>query len=413
VKKPGIGFYYGWWVVVATFVLAALINGLFFSFGLYQKPLIDEFGWSRAQTSLAATIAVAAFSVSSLLSGILVDKYGPRIVCAMGSLVMGAGVMLTSLAGEIWHLYLTYGLLFGLGGGTLETPPGATIAKFFVRRRGMALGIASAGIGAGTLVLSPVAQSFIGSFGWREACLLMGLIPLLLGVPAAAILMRHSPEGMGLLPDGKKHPPTSESPEEVVAREFSLLEALAFPQFWMLFGIYVFMNTGLLGVMYHLPAYATDSGIPAIWAATAVGLIGGFSIAGRVVTGIVSDITGRRKALIFIFSVLVITLIALVWVKTTLTLLLWVFVFGFCYGAMVVSVWGLAADLFGRKAMAAILGGITVGAGVGGFLGPWSAGYIFDTTGSYVIAFLCFSGTFLLSLICAVLVRPIVKGGRL
>jgi len=406
-NKPKAGLYYGWRIAGATFILVAFINGLFFSFGLYQKPLIAEFGWARAQTSLAATIAVATFATSSLVSGILVDKYGPRVVCSLGALIMGLGVMLTSLISEPWHLYITYGFLFGLGGGTQETPPSGIITRFFVKRRGRALGIATAGIGVGTLVLAPLIQFLISSFGWRWACIVTGLIPIVLGVPAAAIVMRRSPEDMGLLPDGETHQDKNDPLNESPVKEFSLTEALGFRQFWMLFAIYIFMNIGLLGVVYHLPAYATDSGIPGIWAATAISFVGGFSIAGRVITGIVSDITGRRNALIVIFSILVVTLVVLIWVKTTVALLFWVFVFGFCYGSMVVAIWGLAADLFGRKAMAGILGAITVGAGIGGFLGPWSAGYIFDVTGSYVIAFLAFSAAFFVSLIFSVLIRPL------
>jgi len=408
--KPKPGIYYGWWVAGATFILVALINGLFFSFGLYQKPLIEEFGWTRAQTSLSATVALVSFSISSLVSGILVDKYGPRIVCSLGALMMGLGVMLTSLIGEIWHLYLTYGLLFGLGGGTQETPPSSIITRFFIKRRGTVLGIATAGIGVGTLVLAPLIQSLINSFGWRWACLVTGLIPIVLGVPAAAIVMRRSPEDIGLLPDGEASQVRDDQLNNAPAKEFSLTEALKFTQFWMLFGIYICMNIGLQGVMYHLPAYATDSGIPAMWAATAVGLVGGFSIIGRIVTGIVSDITGRRNALIVIFSVLVVTLVALVWVKTTVMLIFWVFFFGFCYGAMIVAIWGLAADLFGRKAMAAILGAITLGAGIGGFIGPWSAGYIFDATNSYAIAFLAFAAAFFFAVIFSILIRPTKQG---
>ena len=328
----------------------------------------------------------------------------------MGALMMGLGVMLTGLIGEIWHLYLTYGLLFGLGGGTQETPPSSIITRFFIKKRGMVLGIATAGIGVGTLVLAPLIQSLINSFGWRWACLITGSIPIVLGVPAAAIVMRRSPEDIGLLPDGEVSQVRNDQMNNAPAKEFSLTEALKFTQFWMLFGIYICMNIGLQGVMYHLPAYATDSGIPVMWAATAVGLIGGFSIIGRIVTGIVSDITGRRNALIVIFSILVVTLVALVWVKTTVMLIFWVFFFGFCYGAMIVAIWGLAADLFGRKAMAAILGAITLGAGIGGFIGPWSAGYIFDATNSYAIAFLAFAAAFFFAVIFSILIRPTKQG---
>jgi len=405
-NKAKAKFYYGWWVVGATFILVALINGLFFSFGLYQKPLIAEFGWYRAQISLSATIAVVFFSISSLVSGILVDRYGPRLVCSVGSLMMGLGVMVVSLTGEIWHLYLAY-VLIGLGGGTLETPPSGIVTKFFVKRRGMALGIATAGIGVGILSMVPVIQFFIDSLGWRWACVLTGLIPILLGIPAAAIFMRHSPEDIGLLPDGETLRTNTDLPNTAQVQEYSLAETIKLPQFWMLFVIYVCMSAGLLGVMYHLAAYATDSGIPAMWAATAVGLVGGSSIAGRIVTGMMSDVIGRRRVLIVVFSVLVATLIGLIWVKTAAMLVLWVLVFGFCYGSMVVAVWGLASDLFGRKAIAGILGALTIGAGIGGFIGPWSAGYIFDVTTSYVIAFLVFAAAYLVADIFSILLRPI------
>ncbi|MFC1991097.1 MFS transporter, partial [Chloroflexota bacterium] len=400
-------------IVGATFILVAFFNGLLFSFGLYQKPLIEEFGWTRAQTSLSATIALASFSISSLVSGIIVDKYGPRVVCALGAAIMGLGIILTTLIGEVWHLYLTYGLIFGLGGGTQEKPPAGVITRFFIKKRGIALGIATAGIGVGILVIAPLIQSLINYFGWRWACLITGLIPIIISVPTAAIIMRSSPEDIGLFPDAKE-PQLSQvdadQSNDNQTKGFSLIEALALPQFWTLFAISICMNIGLLGVMYHLPAYATDSGIQPIFAATAIGLVGGFSIAGRIMTGILSDITGRRSALIVIFSVLVITLITLIWVKTFVALLLWVFVFGFCYGSMVVAMWGLTADLFGSKAVAGILGAVTIGAGVGGFIGPWTAGYIFDTTNSYDIAFVVFAGAYVAAVVFAILLRPIRQG---
>lgn len=411
-SKSGAKLYYGWRIVGATFILVALINGLFFSFGLFQKPLIDEFGWLRAEVAFSATVAIVFFSISSLVSGIMVDKFGPRIVCSIGALLMGGGMMLASLVNEAWQLYLVFALI-GLGGGTLETPPSGVVSRFFIRRRGLALGIATAGIGAGILVLSSVIQSFITAFGWRDAFLLTGIIPVILGVPAASIFMRSSPEDVGLLPDGEKYSSTVEPINNAAVQEYSLRAAVRLPQFWILFVIYICMTSGLLGVMYHLPAYATDLGISTIWAASTVGLVGGFSIIGRIVTGIVSDKVGRRIALVVIYSVLVLALIAIIWVKTTLPLILWVFVFGFCYGAMVVAVWGLAADLFGRRAVSSILGAITVGAGVGGFLGPWLAGYIFDVWQSYVPAFLSFAGLFLVAAILSLLIHPIIKGKRL
>ncbi len=271
-------------------------------------------------------------------------------------------MMLASLVNETWQLYLIFALI-GLGGGTLETPPSGVVARFFIRGRGLALGIATAGIGAGILVLSSVIQSFITTFGWRDAFLLTGIIPVILGVPAAAIFMRSTPEDIGLLPDGEKYSKMAEPINTAPVQEYSLRAAVRLPQFWILFVIYICMTSGLLGVMYHLPAYASDLGISTIWAASMVGLVGGFSIIGRIVIGIVSDKVGRRIALVVIYSVLVLALIAIIWVKTTLPLILWVFVFGFCYGAMVVAVWGLAADLFGRRAVSGILGAITVGAG--------------------------------------------------
>ena len=166
-------------------------------------------------------------------------------------------------------------------------------------------------------------------------------------------------------------------------------------------------------MIYHLPAYATDSGISSIWAAATVGLVGGFSIIGRIVIGIVSDKIGRRIALVVIYSILVAALISLIWIKTTYLLIPWVFVFGFCYGAMFVAIWGLIADLFGRKSVSGILGAVATGAGIGGFLGPWLAGYIFDASQSYEHAFISFAGLFLFAIILSLLIRPIKKGGHL
>ncbi|MER3420500.1 MAG: MFS transporter, partial [Chloroflexota bacterium] len=193
--------FYGWAVVAGTFTVLFIGFGTAYSFAAFFQALRDEFQGSRADISLVFGITGFLYFSLGAVSGPLADRFGPRRVVAAGVLLIAAGVLIASRAQALWQVYLTYSLGVGLGVGFAYVPAISAVQRWFVRRRGVASGMAVAGIGVGNLVMPPVAAALIDRTDWRTAYVLLGLVALGLGLAAAA-LIEHSPQRRGLLPDG-------------------------------------------------------------------------------------------------------------------------------------------------------------------------------------------------------------------
>ncbi|NIR86631.1 MFS transporter, partial [Candidatus Bathyarchaeota archaeon] len=170
-KSKRSRFYYGWMVVIASFLTTFIFFSIQYIFGVFSKSLIDEFGWTRSLTSGAYSLNMIVHGLSALLMGTLSDRYGPRITIGVNGFLVGLGIVLCSQIVDLWQLYVFFGLLIGVGMGAAFSPPMSTTAKWFVRRRGLALGIVASGIGLGTLVMSPLTNHLILVYGWQRACL--------------------------------------------------------------------------------------------------------------------------------------------------------------------------------------------------------------------------------------------------
>lgn len=382
--------FYGWVVVIAFLVFTVIIYGTRYSFGVFFKPLESQFELTRAATSGVFSVYLLLCGVFSVLGGWALDRYGPRIVIIPMGLLTGLSLLLTSQASSAWQLFITYSLLLAMGTGAGYPIMMATISRWFDKKRGLAIGIASSGVGLGTLAMAPFATYLIINFDWRVAFIVMGAIAGLI-ITSLSTLLRKDPAEMGLLPDGEK--PGSDKIGEQDNRadiqppSLSLFQAVRTADFWFLGGIWFLWGAGLHLVLTHIVPHATDVGISAIEAAGVLSLIGGMNILGRLIMGWASDRIGRKTSAIICVLIDAGALIWLIWSKDLWMFYLFAAAFGLGYGGLTPSLFPLLGDIFGLRNLGVIMGVLDIGWAIGSAIGPALGGLVFDVTKSYFLAF--------------------------
>jgi len=377
-------FFYGYVIVTAAFIILAMTEGALYTYGVFLKPLAAEFGWSRAAISGAYSLSMVLFGPCCIVTGRLNDKYGPRIVVTACGLIMGLGYLLMSQVHAIWQLYLFHVLAASVG-VSIFVPLTSTVARWFVKRRGLMTGFVVAGVGVGTVVMPPIANWLISNFGWRISYAFMGIMALVV-ITSASQFLRRDPISVGLLPYGDSD--VTEAGLNSTRQGLSLWRAIHTGQFWILLVMLLLFNIYLHGVMVHIVPHAIELGISAAIGATVLSTIGGVGIVGRIVMGGVSDRIGSRLAITFCFLIPVLALFWLLAAKQVWMLYLFAVIFGFAYGGFVALQSPIVAELFSLGSHGVILGSIIVGGGIGAAIGPVVLGRIFDLTGSYNQGFL-------------------------
>ncbi len=409
-KKPK--FFYGYVVVFASFIVMTMVFGANYSFGIFFKPLIADFGWTKALTSGAYSLSTFVSGIFGIFAGNLSDRFGPKIVGIISGFFMGLGFLLMSqISSAWWHLYLIYGLLIpvGLGGSW----PGLTpvIARWFILRRGLMTGIVSAGSSFGTLSVPLLASWIISSYDYRISYVTIGIITLSL-IIAASSFLKHNPGQVGQFPYGKDKIKQINSHSESGGIIFK--EAIHTSQFALLCVIYIFYGYSLHTTLVHIVPHAIEIGIPEIQASTILTSIGAFSIISRISVGWLSDKIGIKPSLIIGLGILV---IAYLWLQ--LSTELWMFYvfglfFGFAYGG-VMSLQVLAAsEIFGLRSLGVITGAIACSYTTGSAIGPLVTGYTFDVMGGYNLAFWIATAVALVSFVTTVFVKthPVVPAAK-
>lgn len=398
VEKLGGRFFYGWVVVIASFFVAMMAYGGAYSFGVFLKPLRQDFGWTSAATSGAFSFYVLSYCSLSILSGWAVDRFGPQITTGLGGLFMGLGFLFSSQVNVLWHIYMTYGLLIGAGMSTVYSPILTTITRWFTKRRGLALGIVTSGIGVGILVIPLLASYLISTHGWRISYLVIG--PIIGGIIIAAafflkkdLSQRGKPSEERMDSDrldkgnsGREGIRRDERISDMVG--LSIGEAAGTKTFWLLSLMNLMLGFTQLMIMVHLVPYVQEGfKLSPIIAATLLSSIGAVSIAGRLIMGAASDYIGRKRALAISTSIQGVMIIGFIASPSVWMLYLFAAIYGFGYGGNTPQFPALTGELFGLRRMGTILGTQTIFYGIGGALGPFLAGHIFDATGSYINAF--------------------------
>jgi len=399
-------FFYGYIVALAAFLILLVNDGAFYSFGVFFKPLLAEFGWTRAAVSGAFSLCLFLIGLLSIGMGKLNDRFGPRLLVTGCGLFLGLGYLLMSQINTIWQLYLFYGVLIAIGESACLVPLLSTVARWFTKRRGLATGIASSGIGVGIMIMPTIANQLIFIHGWRTSYIIIGIIALVLSILGAQFL-RRDPGQIGLVPYGENEVKQESLNSE--AGGFSLQEAIRTRQLWLLCALSFSYYFCTATIMVHIVIHATGLGIPALSAANILAVIGGASIAGRVIMGGAGDRIGNKLALIICFILISIALIWLLAAKEVWMFYLFATILGLGYGGIVALKPPVAAELFGLSSHGVILGITFFSDCMGGVIGPVLAGRIFDITGSYQLAFLGCIAIVVTGLVSTLTLRPISK----
>lgn len=402
--KKRAPFFYGW-VIVSIFLISGIaIYGVRFSYGVFFKSLESEFGLTRAATSSIFSVNLLLSGISAFIMGWALDRYGPKAALTIMGVFTGLGLISTGLTNSLWQLYLTYSLLLAMGIGAIFVVPMSTITRWFDKKRGLAAGIASSGIGLGPLFMAPFATYILLNFSWRVAFIVIGFIALLVVIPISRLL-KASPGEIGALPDGTRAMVEEGQNKSLRQTGLRLREAVRTRSFWVILLIYLFFSSTIFFITTHLVPHVTDAGFSAMQAATILSLVGVAAIFGRVMMGIASDRLGRRFAVIVAALLQSGAVLWLVWATEFWMIQLFAVVFGFAYSGMSPSMAVLISDTFGVASIGTIFGVLEVGFGIGAAIGPAIAGFIFDVSGSYSTAFLLWAIAMLAAALLATLVK--------
>jgi MFS family permease len=354
-----------WLVVAAAFLASFVVFGVIYSFGVFLKPMAAEFGANAAAASAFFSITAAGFYASGAVTGRLADRFAPRRIIAAGAIALGAGLCLTALADGIWRCYLIYGIGVGIGGACCYLPPLAIIGRWFVRRRNMALGIAAAGTGCGTMAVPPIAAVLIQYYGWRMTNVIFGVAAMVVLLGCAVVTAA---------------PPVARSSGDTA---LPLRAIFGSHTFVMLYLSWVLATTALFVPFVFLPAFARDHGASEVAAAALVSAIGGASILGRLVMGPVGDRLGVLP--LFKMTVLMMAMSYAIWLLSSsyISLVIFAVVLGTAYGSRIAAVPGVLIEYFGLQNVGTVLGVFFTASGLSALLGPLLAGIAVDLTGSY------------------------------
>jgi MFS family permease len=390
--------FYGWILVATAFVTMGIVVNARTAFSLFFPAILDEFGWSRALTAATFTTGLLASNLFTPFLGILMDRLGPRVVFPVGLGLMSLGLALATGASAPWHLHLTLGVLVA-GASVFVSYMGHSLLlpNWFVRQRGLALGVAFSGVGVGAFLLLPWLQGLVGRAGWRGACWTLAALTALVVLPLNALVPRRRPEELGLRPDGDLGPGGASRAASVhvvdhvwAATEWTLGRAVRTARFWWVFLGYF---TGLFAwyaVQVHQTKYLLELGFSAELAGYALGLVGLTGIAGQIGWGHLSDRIGREWAWTASgvgFAVCYLALLALPAHPARWLVYLMVAAQGLL-GYGLASVFGaIPMELFQGVRYGSIFAVLNLASNAGAGTGPWVAGLVHDRTGSYAVAF--------------------------
>ena len=400
---PEPKFFYGYVLVAASLCIISLASAAQISYGIFFKPLIAEFGWTRAMTSGAFSLSWIMQGLMGIVMGGLNDRLGPRVVMTVCGILLGMGYLLMSQISTAWQLYVFYGVITGMAMSGTLIPLQSTVVRWFVARRGMMTGVIMAGTAIGTTVGAPVANWLILTYDWRVSYMIMGGF-VIVAIVLLAQLLRCDPAHMGQMPYGENQ--VGEQGLKLKTKGFSLSDALHTRQLWTVLAMFFCLSFSVFAITVHIVPHTTDLGISATTAATILATLGGLSIVGRIAMGGAADRIGNIWAFIIGFAMMAAALFWLMPTTETWVIYLFAAIFGFATAGAGALTSPLVAELFGLRSHGLILGVTQFGFAAGAAVGPLVAGYVFDVTSTYVPAFLTCAALSIVGLVLSIVLRP-------
>ncbi|MFN2746624.1 MULTISPECIES: MFS transporter [Bacillus] len=381
--------HYAWIIVFVTFLTLLAVQGVRLSFGAFIEPWERDFSLDRGTTSLISTLSFIVYGISQPVIGKLVDRFGPRIILSLSTLLVGLSIFFTYLVTSPWQLFILYGVIASLGvGGASNVASTVIVTNWFNERRGLAFGIMEAGFGAGQMLLVPGSLMLIHWFNWKITVIVLGIFLILIVFPIVLLFLRNHPteknaEPIGGFPAEEKKDDAPDQPGKIPYRAVFLSR-----KFWFLilpFLICGFTTTGLMDT--HLIPYSHDHGFSTHVTSAAVSLLAGFNIIGILISGVVADRWSSRKILCFLYAVRALSLVILLSSHQPLLLLGFAILFGLVDFATVAPTQMLATQYFKQYSVGFILGWLFLSHQIGSALGSYLPGVWYSQTGSYNVAF--------------------------
>jgi MFS transporter, OFA family, oxalate/formate antiporter len=401
---PRRQLFYGWVIVAVCALICALVFGFMYSYGVFFKPLANFFQADRASVSLVFSISMIAGSGIAILLGWLADRFSAGRLLALCGLLIGVGLILSSRVQTLWQLFLSFGLIVAVGLQGAFGIAAALVSRWFKQNRGLALGVMASGSGLGVFLIVPLCERLINAYDWSVTFIIAGCVAGIL-IIALSFLLRPAPRSL----------PAGESKSDRVSRinagrttpdsGMSLKRAVTNRIFIAIMVAYALFAFSVQIILIHLVNYATDTGISPLVATTFVSVIGIVSIAGRLSSGVIAEKIGAHETLMLARGLLVIAFVCLMLIKSLWGFYLFAALFGIAFGGEVVASTVFTSVYFGTKSMAALINFYGFFIGIGGALGAWVAGKIFDNTQSYHWAFITGAAVALASLTTILLLK--------
>jgi len=401
-----VSIYYGWWIVLAcSFIGFFVVSPLFYAFTAFFEPIVEEFGWSYTQVSIAFSLRGVEVGILAPFTGFLVDRFGPRKLAFSGILIIGFALIFLSLTNSLVMFYCAF-FLIALGtSGCAATVLMTAVAQWFRRNVGKAMGLVACGFGVGGILI-PLIVWLIDLYQWRTTLVIFGLGTWALGIPLSFVI-RHKPEQYGYLPDGETPAgPTSIHAGRDIEKEGSFRDALISKNFWMI-GVAVTIQTMIIhAVITHVMPYLGSIGMSrtgAAFVATSIPLV---SNIGRFGFGWLGDIFDKRYVLVWSYCLLCLGTLTFAYVHVKWLVLPFLLLFSPALGGVLTLRSAIVRDYFGRASFGRLFGIIVGLTAIGGVTGPIAAGWSFDKYGSYHSVWLWFAGTIVIAMVLVLRLPP-------
>ena len=376
-------FYYGWLITASLFLVLLVHGGAgFYVFAIFYDPLMAEFGWARADVAAGIAIYISAIALSAPFVGGITDRCGARRVLAAGGVFGGLSFLMLSQVHALWQFYLLYLLLgLSLGSACGPLPSASLISRWFVERRGLAMGVSTAGISLGALLLVVAGGLILNESGWRSAYVFFGVLTWVVVLPPVVFLVKDKPQDIGL------EPPGWVGSKDADSRKIALSDLLGAGSFWLLTAAFLFVFMSLSAILQHQVNYFIEIGVDPLAAASVLGLTGGMGGVGKVLFGHIADRTDPEKAILLSFAVQMLGIVLLLSFRGSYMMWCFAAVYGVSMGAQLALKPLLVGRFFGLESFGTTLGLLTVAGAAGTAAGPVVAAVVRDAGVGYPVIF--------------------------